>query len=132
MPNSSTLGIRKIGSFSPFPLEIVKNKVILPFFWQIRPFWPFKSNPRGHEKWTLAPIFLPSIRLSRCTSEMSNSGHSMSAKRNRKLFLLLRHHQWLIGHQYFFCTDLFADSPEGTKSTVVYLQCVYRILLGVK
>ena len=38
---------------------------------------------------------------------MSNSGHSMSAKRNRKLFLLRRHHQRLIGHQYFFCTDLF-------------------------
>ena len=72
--------------FLPIPLEFVKNKEILPFFWQTRPFWPFKSNPRGHEKWTLAPIFLPSIRLSRCTSEMSNSGHSMSAKRNRKLF----------------------------------------------
>ena len=59
----------------------------LPFLWQMSRLSPLRLNPLGHVKWTWAPIFRPSIRLSSSTSEMSNSGHSMSGKKKTKGFV---------------------------------------------
>ena len=85
-------GIIDIELTAPYPKKTSQAQVHvcgmkLPFLWQMSRLSPLRLNPLGQVKWTWAPIFRPSIRLSSSTSEMSNSGHSMSGKNKNKCFV---------------------------------------------
>ena len=132
MPNSSALDIRRIGLSPRFPLKSVINKVTYHFSGKQGRFGLLNRILEDMRNGLSRRFFFHPFGFLGVHRKCQILGIQCLQKEIESFFLLLRHHQWLIGHQYFFALIFFADSPEGTKSTVVYLQCVYRILLGVK
>ena len=130
MPNSSALDIRSIGLSPRFPLKSVKNKVTYHFSGKQGRFGLLNRILEDMRNGLSRRFFFHPFGFLGVHRKCQILGIQCLQKESIFYFNGIIS-GWSVINT-FFALIFFADSPEGTKSTVVYLQCVYRILLGVK